>query len=235
MSANRRDGNWANQFSRERDAILAVIDHHVSGRVIFVTGDTHLTGVYDAHGRFEARPCPLGIPTPNDITLSDPQAAEKLRAKPGVVYADDRCHFAVLEVSGHGRTATLDLTLRRDDGTTPYRKTFTQTIPRPALRVAAGRVHNERIPVRVWLDRPGLVRLRAAITRIAGRRRASTRLAGRLVRFRDAGTRRVTLPLSRRNRAALRRPGRWRLTVSARYRSTGGRITLRRAYRWLRR
>jgi hypothetical protein len=235
MSANRRDGNWANEFSKERDEILAAIDHKVSGRVIFVTGDTHLTGVYDAHGRFEARPCPLGIPAPNDITLSDPQAADKLRAKPGVVYADDRCHFAVLEVGGHGRTATLDLTLRRDDGTTPYRKTFTQRIPPPALRLAAGRVHDGRIPVRVSLDRPGLVRLRATITRIADRRRRSTRLAGRVVRFRDAGSRRVTLRLSRRSRAALRHSGRWRLNLSARYRSPGGRLTLRRVSRWLRR
>jgi hypothetical protein len=235
MSANRRDGNWSNQFNRERDAILAVIDREVSGRVIFVTGDTHLTGVYDAHGRFEARPCPLGIPPPNDITLSDPQAADKLRAKPGVVYANDRCHFAVLEVSGHGRTATLDLILRRDDGTTPYRKRFTQRIPPPALRVAAGPVHHGRIPVRVSLDRPGLVRLRAAITRITGRRQTSTRLAGRLVRFRDAGSRRLTLRLGRRTRAALRRPGRWRLTVSARYRSRGGGLTVRRVRRWLRR
>src|SRR4051812_14054157 len=140
MSANGGDGNWSNGFTAERDSILKVIDHQVSGKTIFVTGDTHLTGVYDKDGHFEARPCPVGIPPPNDITISDPQAADKLRAKPGVAYADDRCHYAVLEVHGHGRTATLDLALRRDDGTTPYRKTFTAdaaSAARPSRRPPA--------------------------------------------------------------------------------------------------
>ena len=37
--------------------------------MIFVAGDFHLTGVYDKDGRYEARPCPVGIPVPNDVTI----------------------------------------------------------------------------------------------------------------------------------------------------------------------
>jgi hypothetical protein len=130
MSANRTDGNWSDGFTAERDAILKHIDREVTGRVIFVAGDFHLTGVYDKDGRYEARPCPVGIPVPNDVTLDDPEYAKHLRARPGVTYADNRCHFGVVEVRGEGDTAILKLSLRREDGTTPYHKTFTHPIPR---------------------------------------------------------------------------------------------------------
>jgi phosphodiesterase/alkaline phosphatase D-like protein len=130
MPFNARDGNWATGYTAERDAILGQIERTVSGQTLFVTGDTHFTGVYDAGGRFEARACPVDIPVPNDITLSDPQAAEKLRASPGVAYADDRGHFAVVEVAGRGHTATLNLWLVREDGSIPYRRGFEQPIPR---------------------------------------------------------------------------------------------------------
>jgi hypothetical protein len=126
MRANARDGNWASGYNAERDAILAHVKSSVSGQVVFVTGDTHLTGVYDADGRFEARACPIDIPVPNDITLTDPQAADKLSKSPGVAYADDRGHFAVLEVSGRRHSARLDLWLVREDGLVPYRRRFTQ-------------------------------------------------------------------------------------------------------------
>lgn len=124
LPANGRDGSWATGFTAERDLLLAHIRDHVSGQTLFVTGDTHWTMVYEHDGLFEARPCPLGIPTPNDITLTQPQAAEDARAEPGVAYADDEAgHIAFLEI-GDGR---LDLTLVREDGATPYRKRFTQT------------------------------------------------------------------------------------------------------------
>ena len=38
---------------------------------------------YESDGLFEVRPCPLGIPTPNDITLTNPNVAEEARAHPG--------------------------------------------------------------------------------------------------------------------------------------------------------
>jgi hypothetical protein len=130
MSANRTDGNWSDGFTAERDAILSYIDREVSGRVIFIAGDFHLTGVYDQDGRYEARPCPVGIPFPNDVTLDDPMYAQHLRARPGVTYADNRCHFGVVEVRGDGDRAILEVSLRREDHTTPYRKTFTEPIGR---------------------------------------------------------------------------------------------------------
>jgi hypothetical protein len=129
VSGNARDGSWATGFTAERELLLAHIRKHVSGRTVFVTGDTHWTMVYDRGGLFEARPCPLGIPTPNDITLTDPQVAENARGKPGVEYADDNSgHVAFLTISGHGRSARLDLSLMREDGATPYRKRFEQPI-----------------------------------------------------------------------------------------------------------
>ena len=129
LAANARDGSWATGFTAERDLLLAHVSEHVAGRTLFVTGDTHWTMVYDRDGLFEARPCPLGIPTPNDITLTQPNAAEDARGTPGVVYADDdRGHFALIEVQGEGRAARLDLTLVRDDGAEPFRRQFEQPL-----------------------------------------------------------------------------------------------------------
>ena len=120
MAANARDGNWATGFDAERELLLAHIRRHVGGTTIFLTGDTHLTGVYDSDGDFEARAAPVGIPTPNDITLVDPLAAENLRRRPGVVYAADENHFTLLEVSA----GKLDLRLVREDGAVPYERNF---------------------------------------------------------------------------------------------------------------
>ena len=79
MPANGRDGNWATGFTAERDLILDQVRRRVRGTTLLLTGDTHLTGVYDAKDGFEVRAAPIGIPKPNDITLVDPQAADKLR------------------------------------------------------------------------------------------------------------------------------------------------------------
>jgi hypothetical protein len=124
MPANARDGNWATGFETERELLLRHIRRRVSGTTLFLTGDTHLTGVHDAEDGFEARAAPVGIPKPNDITLVDPLAADKLRGQPGVAYAGDECHFTLLEVRGAGRRARLELKLVREDGATPYRRRF---------------------------------------------------------------------------------------------------------------
>ena len=83
--------------------------------------------VYDQDGLFEARPCPLGIPTPNDITLTNPQAAEEARGLPGVRYADDdRGHIALLDLSREGRRHNLRLRLIRDDGAAGFETSFAE-------------------------------------------------------------------------------------------------------------
>jgi hypothetical protein len=129
VGGNARDGSWATGFTAERDLLLAHIRRHVNGRTLFITGDTHWTMVYDRGGLFEARPCPLGIPTPNDITLTSPQAAEDARGVPGVAYADDNSgHVALVSVSGGRGVARLDLTLLREDGAKPYRRRFEQRV-----------------------------------------------------------------------------------------------------------
>ncbi|HEX8745381.1 MAG TPA: alkaline phosphatase D family protein [Thermoleophilaceae bacterium] len=131
LSANQRDGSWAAGFTAERDLLLAHVRERVSGQTLFVTGDTHWTMVYERDGLFEARPCPLGIPTPNDITLTQPNAAEDARAVPGVAYADDeRGHVAFVTVGGRRGAARLDLTLVREDGETPYVKQFERPLPK---------------------------------------------------------------------------------------------------------
>jgi hypothetical protein len=44
-----------------------------------------------------------------------------------VRYADDeKGHVAFLDVSGHGRTARLDLAMVREDGETPFSERFEQ-------------------------------------------------------------------------------------------------------------
>ena len=124
MPANARDGSWASRYA-ERDLLLA--PHRAprsAGRRLFVTGDTHLTGVYESGPRFEARAAPLDIPVPNDVTLLDPLAAPNLRRRPGVAYADERGHFALLEVRGGRGAARLDIALVREDGAVPYRRSF---------------------------------------------------------------------------------------------------------------
>src|SRR4051812_35203131 len=129
VGSNARDGSWATGFTAERGLLLAHIRKHVRGRTLFVTGDTHWTMVYDRDGLFEARPCPLGIPTPNDITVTSPQAAEDARSVPGVAYADDNSgHVALVSVSGRGGRAYLDLTLLREDGAEPYKRRSAQPV-----------------------------------------------------------------------------------------------------------
>jgi hypothetical protein len=124
MPMNARDGNWAVGFTAERDRILRHLDRRVSGQTIFVTGDTHLTAVHDRDGRFEARAAPVDIPVPNDVTLTDPLAAARLRGTPGVSYADERGHFALIEVRRVDGVPTLELSLVRQDGQVAYRRTF---------------------------------------------------------------------------------------------------------------
>jgi hypothetical protein len=122
VGGNGRDGSWASGFTAERDLVLKHVREHVSGRTLFVTGDTHWTMAYERDGLFEMRPCPLGIPTPNDITLTSPNAAEDARKEPGVLYADDdKGHFGLVELSG----TKLSLSMVREDGQVPFSREFT--------------------------------------------------------------------------------------------------------------
>ena len=125
LGGNSRDGNWSNDFEIERDLLLEHIDRRVSGTTIFLTGDTHLTGVFDSDGRYEARAAPIGIPKPNDITLTDPFAADELRDQPGVAYAGDENHFTLLDA----RRDELHLQLVREDGAVPYERRFRPSQP----------------------------------------------------------------------------------------------------------
>ena len=129
VGGNDRDGDWAKGFTAERDLVVNHVKQHVSGQTLFVTGDTHWTMVYDKDGLFEARPCPLGIPTPNDITITSPNEADDARKRPGVLYADQTySHFGLLQVGADKGTARLDLTLVREDGVEAFKHHFEQKL-----------------------------------------------------------------------------------------------------------
>jgi hypothetical protein len=116
------------------------VEERVGGRTIFVTGDTHWTMVYESDDLVEVRPCPLSIPTPNDITLTDPTVAARARQTPGVVYADDtRGHFCLLDVSGDRGRRSLDVSLVREDGQSVYQRTFRDPASRRGRRAGGGR------------------------------------------------------------------------------------------------
>jgi hypothetical protein len=117
---NARDGNWSTGFTAERELILRHLDKRVSGRAIFVTGDAHDTMVYDHDGVFEARGCPTDIPDPRD----HPGVQAGMIGGEGVAYADTRGHFTLLDVRADGGRARLDVKLVREDGETPYARTF---------------------------------------------------------------------------------------------------------------
>jgi phosphodiesterase/alkaline phosphatase D-like protein len=125
MVGNPSDGNWGSHYQAERNLLIQHLHDRVSGRAIFLTGDYHLTAVHDGPGQFEARAAPMGIPVPNDVTLVNPLGAVKLRREPNTAYADNRCHFTLLEVRGRGSDARLELSLVREDGAIPYRRRFT--------------------------------------------------------------------------------------------------------------
>jgi hypothetical protein len=125
LPANARDGSWASGYTRERDLLLRHVAERVGGQTVFVTGDTHWTLAYEADGLFEVRPCPLGIPTPNDITLTDPNVAERAREVPGVAYADDeQSHVCMLDASAKGGEAVLNVSLVREDGAVAFERAF---------------------------------------------------------------------------------------------------------------
>jgi hypothetical protein len=123
---NERDGNWGSGFNAERDLLLAHIRARVSGRTVFLTGDSHDTMVYDRDGVFEARACPVSIPEPRDhpALIGFGGIAEGY-ASPGVVYADPRNHFTWIDVRAEGGTPVLDLALVAEDGEVAYTKRFT--------------------------------------------------------------------------------------------------------------
>jgi hypothetical protein len=116
IGANARDGSWAEGFEHERDLIL----EHADERTVFVSGDTHWTMAFDTPELLEVRPCPMGIPTPNDITLTSPNAAEDAAKEPGVAYADDNLgHVAFLDASDDLKIELVDET-----GATRWTKTL---------------------------------------------------------------------------------------------------------------
>ena len=121
---NSRDGNWGNGFTAERDLLLDHIARNVSGRTIFVTGDSHDTMVYDRDGVFEVRACPLDIPVPRDhpgVVGSGGVPLDGFLGQ-GVTYASPDRHFCLVEIGGAGDVARMDVALVQERGTTPYTK-----------------------------------------------------------------------------------------------------------------
>ena len=166
---NPRDGNWSGGYTAERDLLLRHITARVTGRTVFVTGDTHYTMVYDRGGLFEARPCPLDIPVPNDITLSDPRAAATLSGRPGVAYADDaHGHFALLAADAEDDRARLELTLVRQDGSAAYTKRFEEPLPADPATPRARRRRSGTGDLGAGMQAPAAGRVPAGGARVGG-------------------------------------------------------------------
>ena len=176
---------------------------------------------------------------PNDVTLDDPDYADHLRARPGVTYADDRCHFGVLDIRGEGdQGGASRFRCAARTAPAPYRKTFTEPdLAGAALGVRVGARQPRRDSGHgEALTAPASFGLRAALTRgLASVATPPRRYANRLVRLQHAGARRFTLRIGSRGRSALSRPGRLWLNLTGRYRSPSGQVTLRRVRRLLRR
>ena len=159
-----------------------------AGRV-FITGDTHYTMVYDRDGLFEARPCPLDIPIPNDITLIDPLAAASCAAAPAWPTPTTRRDTSRCSRRGaEDRRAHLDLTLCARTASRPIpsasrsrcRRTRRATHrgaarrrPHPGRRPGAGAGHSGAGPGRggglpFTGGRPVVVALAGAVVAAAG-------------------------------------------------------------------
>jgi hypothetical protein len=91
-----------------------------------VTGDSHDTMVYERDGVFEVRACPIDFPVTRDHpgVVGPGGTPGEGFLQPGVVYADLEKHFCLIEAAGAGSAATMDVTLVKEDGGTPYRKRF---------------------------------------------------------------------------------------------------------------
>jgi hypothetical protein len=122
--ANARDGSWAAGFTAERDLLLSHIRANVPGQVVFLSGDTHFTMVWDRDGLFEQRACPLDIPQPNDQSISNPLLELNFGSTPGVAYWSRRSHFSCITVEGQAAQAVMTVELVREDGAVVHSRRF---------------------------------------------------------------------------------------------------------------
>jgi hypothetical protein len=110
---------------------------------------------------------------------------------------------------------------------------------RVRLQVALNRARkrtlrrSRRLRGRVRLNRAGRVRMRAVLQRVGSRRRVT--LGEGAVRLKRPGRKRFALRLTKRGRAALKRRGRMRVTLTAKYKPPGAKTIVRRAKLLIRR
>jgi len=104
--------SWAKGYTAERDHVLDVIAREVSGRTVFVTGDTHSGCVTrfkwdDRLDVLEVRAAPLDIPGPGQHDASSGET---------VVYSEQGKFFSTIDVRGDGTDPVMDVALRKQDG-----------------------------------------------------------------------------------------------------------------------
>lgn len=134
---NERDGSWAAGFTSERELILDHVRQRVSGQTVFLTGDTHLTMAFDDGDLVEFRGCPVDIPRPNDITITDPLAAVELGSSPHVTYSADTNHVTLITAVIDENVAVLEVELMDQDGDVGHRSRFEQPVAADGSVVAA--------------------------------------------------------------------------------------------------
>ena len=140
---NGDQGNWGAAYTGERDALLEHVERHVSGRTLFVTGDSHSAAVIRFHGFIEVRAAPLdmplshpksegdgvvfsesGAPAPVTVTGGGPRASQvppiPELASEGVFPGNPGRFFCMLDILEADGVPTMDVALRRADGSTAY-------------------------------------------------------------------------------------------------------------------
>jgi hypothetical protein len=70
--------------------------------------------------------CPIDIPVTRDHpgVVGPGGTPGEGFVQPGIVYADLERHFCLMEARGGTNTATLDVSLVKQDGSVPYRRSF---------------------------------------------------------------------------------------------------------------
>ncbi len=96
--------DWSKGFTAERDYILDFIRTQVSGRVIFVSGDSHSGAVIEQDGIIDIRSSPLDIPSPGWVTASEGE---------GVIWSDVGKFYCVAETGQANGRPFLDMRMVR--------------------------------------------------------------------------------------------------------------------------
>lgn len=94
---------WGNGYTAERQKLLDHIEAHVSGRVVFISGDSHSPAAIEVGQHLEVRSSPLDIP---HVGWAGPSSGD------GVLFSGRGKFYVLAEAKGQGEMARLHLQIR---------------------------------------------------------------------------------------------------------------------------